>query len=38
MKRLRLNRPGGSRSRIYTPQGLGAAARKTVSKRYVMCG
>ena len=43
VKRLRLNRPAGSRGRVYaravyTRKGSPRLHRKTVSKRYVMCG
>ena len=41
--RLRLNRPAGSKGRVYaravyTRKGSKKVRRKTVSKRYVMCG
>ena len=42
-KRLRLNRPAGSKGRVYARAfykrpGSRQLKRKTVSKRYVMCG
>ena len=43
VRRLRLNRPAGSKGRVYarafyTRKGSKRLHRKTVSKRYVMCG
>ena len=43
VKRLRLNRPAGSRGRVfarafYKRKGSRKVHRKTVSKRFVMCG
>ena len=43
VRRLRLNRPAGAQGRVfarafYTRKGSKRVHRKTVSKRFVMCG